>query len=153
MDLKEHTEPQLVYRTRERPNSVLFHPVEDKFAVARSDGKVQMYDFSDLSKPLMEYNQGSSALGVGFRQIGKSNRSRTPKRNCANQRCPHGRRTQCLYGASQREFAPWQFSPDGKLLLTGCLDKFARLWDIETGKMIGSPVPTPIRCEVGRIRR
>ena len=32
------------------------------------------------------------------------------------------------------------FSPDGKTILTGMLDKTARLWDAATGRPIGQPL-------------
>jgi WD40 repeat protein/serine/threonine protein kinase/tetratricopeptide (TPR) repeat protein len=32
------------------------------------------------------------------------------------------------------------FSPDGKTILTGCMDKTARLWDAVTGRPIGQPL-------------
>jgi WD40 repeat protein len=32
------------------------------------------------------------------------------------------------------------FSPDGKLILTGCRDNSARLWEVSTGRLIGSPL-------------
>jgi hypothetical protein len=32
------------------------------------------------------------------------------------------------------------FSPDGRTILTGCLDKAARLWDAATGQPIGPPL-------------
>jgi WD40 repeat protein len=35
------------------------------------------------------------------------------------------------------------FSPDGKMILTGSSDKMARLWNVATGKLIGTPFPHP----------
>ena len=32
------------------------------------------------------------------------------------------------------------FSPDGKIALTGSIDRMARLWDVSTGKPIGAPM-------------
>jgi WD40 repeat protein len=33
------------------------------------------------------------------------------------------------------------FSPDGGMVLTGSLDRSARLWDVATGKPLGPPLP------------
>jgi WD40 repeat protein len=39
------------------------------------------------------------------------------------------------------------FSPDGRMVLTGCADGGARLWDAATGKLLGPPVrhQSPVR--------
>ena len=32
------------------------------------------------------------------------------------------------------------FSPDGRTILTGCMDNYSRLWNVATGQLIGQPL-------------
>jgi WD40 repeat protein/serine/threonine protein kinase/tetratricopeptide (TPR) repeat protein len=42
--------------------------------------------------------------------------------------------------AQKAQFSHAVFSPDGKQIITGGYDNMARLWDVETGKQIGTPL-------------
>jgi WD40 repeat protein len=48
-----------------------------------------------------------------------------------------------LMGAHKRRVNALAFSPDGRLLLTGSIDKTARLWDARTGQPVGKPLRHP----------
>ena len=40
----------------------------------------------------------------------------------------------------QREVTAASFSPDGRRIVTGSVDKTARVWDAESGKPVGEPM-------------
>ncbi len=52
---------------------------------------------------------------------------------------PHHARLKAVF-SHDRPVAAAAFSPDGKILLSGCDDGVARLWDTTTGKPIGRPI-------------
>ena len=41
------------------------------------------------------------------------------------------------------EVASIAFSPDGRFLATGTLDKSVRIWEVASGKLVGQPIPQP----------
>src|SRR5204863_8345123 len=45
------------------------------------------------------------------------------------------------------------FSPDGKLVLTGCADKNARVWDVATGQPVMPPLRHTTRVLTGSFSR
>jgi WD40 repeat protein/tetratricopeptide (TPR) repeat protein len=144
--------------TGKRIGGVLAHPEAVTHAAFSPDGKRVLTAAADMTLHLWDVEMGQElfamlqlkgpAAGLAFSADGKRFLTVTDK-------APMGATEVELHvydatsGEAIREGAlgseivplPPAFSPDGQHILTVCQDRCARIWDIATGKQIGSAFP------------